>query len=267
MKKTLVLLLLLVSCIPTPTSSPLPTPTTTSPLPAPAHTVAPVLINPGFEEGWWLETTFWTLDGGPFHDQFVEITPGVGWTAWWFEGQLCTGTHDHRQRRPEVRVISKTPDPARIHSGDQALKFFTFWGCHRGGVYQQVVAKPGKHCTAQVFVQTWLSNCSTRPHDPPYDYDCKTPILWAQDWLRICIDPLGGIDPRASSVVCSPWEQRYGDYGDPLRVEHVLAISSTVTVFLESIATHPLKHCDVYWDDVSIRESNLVFLPYVVREG
>lgn len=229
---------------------------------------APMLINPGFEGGCWFETTFWTLDGGPFHDQFIEITPGEEWTAWWHEGALCTGTHDHRQRRPEVRVISKIPDPTRIHSGNQALKFFTFWGCHRGGVYQQVIVEPGKYYTIQGHVQAWFSNCDLKPHYRlPLDYDCDTedPILWAQDWLRVCIDPLGGIDPAASSVVCSTWEQRYGSYGDPLVLRHVEAISSTATVILESIATHPLKHCDVYWDDVVLSESYQVFLPEVMR--
>ena len=230
-----------------------------------ADVVAPVLTNPGFEGGWWLETTFWTLDGGPFHDQFGEITPPEDWTAWWIEGPLCSGTPGSRQRRPEVRVISRTPDPTRIHSGDQAAKFFTFWGCHRGGLYQQVIVEPGKHYTLQAFVHTWFSNCDLKSHYRlPLDYDCDTdnPILWAQDWLRVCIDPLGGIDP----TVCSTWEQRYGSYGDPLVLRHVEAIGSTATVILESIATHPLKHVDVYWDDVSLKESYQVFLPYVAKE-
>jgi len=127
---------------------------------------------------------------------------------------------------------------------------------------------PGQHYSAQVFVHTWFSNCDLKPHYRlPLDYDCKTPILWAQDWLRICIDPLGGIDPTASSVVCSPWEQRYGRYGDPLALRHVEAVSSTATVIFESIATHPLKHDDVYWDTVTFSESYQAFLPYIVRES
>lgn len=265
----LILILLLVSCIPTPTPtpSPLPTPTTTSPLPAPAYPVAPVSINGGFEGGWHSATTYWTPSGGPYHTQFIEITPPEAWTAWWHERFLCSGTPDHRQRRPEVRVISRTPDPTRVHRGDQAAMFFTFWGCHRGGLYQQVVVEPGKYYTAQAFAHAWFSNCDTKPHyrlPLPKSCDTKNPILWAQLRLRICIDPLGGTDPS----VCSSWREIYGEYGY-LEIERVQAISNTMTVILESVASHPLKHDDVYWDDVSLSETYYyrVFLPLYMKGG
>lgn len=253
MKKVIALLLiLLVSCQPY------------------AVQVAPVLINPGFEEGWHLATTYWTLDGGPYHTQFVEITPPEDWTAWWYEGPLCAGTPDHRQGRPEVRVISRIPDPTRIHSGGQAAQFFTFWACHRGGLYQQIAVEPGKHYTVQVYGHSWFSNCDRKPHYRlPLDYDCNTdnPITWAHDWLRIGVDPLGGIDPAAPSVEWSTAQENYGSYGAPLVLRHVEALSDTITVIWESDASHPLKHCDVYWDDVSISESYQVFLPIVITEG
>lgn len=228
--------------------------------------VAPVLMNSGFEEGWWLETTYWTPEGGPFHNQYQEITPPVEWTAWWYEGFRCSD-HYTLQGRPEVRVISKTPDPTRIHSGDQAVKWCTFWRCHRGGLYQQATVTSGEFYTAQAYGHSWFSDCDDKPHKPPYEKNCLTPILWAHLRLRVCVDPLGGIDLAAPSVVCSAWEEIYGKYGDPLRLEHVEAISSTMTVFTESDASHPLKHDDVYWDDVTLSESYQVFLPSVAREG
>lgn len=231
--------------------------------------VAPVLMNGGFEEGWHLATTYWTPEGGPFHDQYQEITPPEEWTAWWREGFPCAGTEEHLNRRPEVRIVSRTPDPARVHSHHQAVKFFTFWGCHRGGLYQQITVEPGKHYAVQAFGHSWFSNCSAKPHYRlPLDYDCDTddPILWAQDWLSIGLDPLGGIDPTALSVEWSVPEQIYGRYGKPLRLKHVLAVSDTMTVFLESDASHPLKHDDVYWDDVTFSESYQVFLPYAAKE-
>jgi len=241
-KLVLLLLILLVGCQPY------------------AVQVAPVAMNGGFEEGWHLATTYWTLDGGPYHWQYQEITPPEEWTAWWVEGPLCSGTPDHRQGRPEVRVISG-PDPYRIHSGDQATMFFTFWRCHRGGLYQQVNVEPGKFYAAKAFGHAWFSECDLRPHSAPYEKDCATLLNWAQLQLRICLDPLGGIDPS----VCSAPQEIYGEYGPALRLEHVQAISNTMTIFLESVASHPLKHVDVYWDDVSISESYQVFLPAVRR--
>lgn len=227
------------------------------------------LMNPDFEEGWHLETTYWTPEGGPYFNQFIEITPPEGWTAWWYEGFPCS-VHPSLQGRPVVRVISTTPDLIRIHSGDQALKFFTFWRCHRGGVYQQITVEPGKCYTARAYGHCWFSNCSTRPHyHLPLDYDCDTenPILWAHDWLRIGIDPLGGIDPTAPSVKWGAAQEVYGTYSDqPLTIDHVAAISNTLTIFLQSDASHPLKHCDVYWDNVSLLDTTYrLFLPIVRR--
>lgn len=250
MRKILVLLLLLlVSCQPH------------------VAVIAPVSTNSGFEDGWHLATTYWTPEGGPYYNQYQEINPPEAWTSWWHEGFLCSGTSDWNQGRPEVRVISTTPDPTRVHSGDQAVQFFTFWRCHRGGLYQQIAVEPGQHYTAQAFGHAWYSRCSTKPHSAPYDSDCVTPINWAQLRLRVCIDPLGGIDPDVPSVVCSTWKEVYGKYGDPLVLRHVEAVSSIMTVFVQSNASHPLKHNDVYWDDVTLSESYQVFLPLIVRSS
>ena len=246
-KLTLLLLLLLVSCK------------------SYAPIVAPVAMNSGFEGGWHLATTFWTPEGGPYHYIYQEVTPPEEWTAWWHEGFSCDA-HPSLQGRPEVRAISTTPDPTRVHSGDQAVQFFTFWRCHRGGLYQQVTVEPGKHYTAQAYGHAWYSECSTKPHSAPYEKDCKTPLNWAQLRLRIGLDPLGGINPIASSVEWSTAKEIYGEYGSPLRIEHVLAISNMITLFVESDASHPLKHVDVYWDDVSISESYQVFIPLVRRD-
>lgn len=231
-----------------------------------AARVAPVITNDDFEDGWHLETTYWTPEGGPFHDQYQEITPPESWTAWWYQDFPCTD-HSSLQGRPEVRVISTTPDPSRVHSGDQAVQFFTFWRCHRGGLYQQVAVELGRYYTVQAYGHSWFANCDSKPHyHLPLDYDCDTE-LGAHDWLRIGIDPFGGIDPAAPSVEWSAAQEIYGEYGDPLRLEHVEALSDTVTVFFEADASHPLKHCDVYWDDVSIWDSSYqMFLPYVVKE-
>ena len=228
--------------------------------------VSPLLVNGGFEEGWHLSTLFWTPDGGPYDWQYQEITPPEGWTAWWREGFLCSGTNDWRTGRPEVRVISG-PDAGRIHGGEQAVQLFTYWRCHDAGLLQQVTVEEGHYYTFGIYAHAWYSRCSNRPHDAPYDTDCKTRIFWAQDWLSVGIDPTGGIDPMGPNVVWGEAQEIYGVYGPSSTVAHVQAREPVVTVFVRSEASHPLKHCDSYFDDAVLLDVTYrQFLPVVRRQ-
>ena len=229
----------------------------------------PVLMNPGFEGGEHLATTYWTPQGGPYYTQYQEIAPPEYWTAWWIEGFLCSD--GWVTGRPEVRVIGDS-DPVRVRSGSQATKWFTFWRCHRGGLYQQVSVESGKYYTAQAFGHSWFANCDSKPHyELPLDYNCDedNPILWAHNLLRIGIDSTGGTDPRASTVQWGAPQENYGVYSDqPLVVDRVEAVGDTITIFLYSEASHPLKHCDVYWDDILLQDSTYrAYLPITAREG
>lgn len=229
--------------------------------------IEPLLQNGGFEGGTTRDTLYWTLNGGPYSTQFGEINGPEGWVAWWHEGPPCSGTSDHRMRRPEVKAISVIPDPERVRSGGKAVQWFTFWGCHKGGLLQQVAVKPGRYYVFSIYAHSWFSNCSHRPHDPPYDYDCKTPIDWAQDWLSVGIDSTGETDPMASTVEWGTPLQEYGRYGRRLTTERFLAEGPLVTVIVESMASHPLKHCDFYLDDALLRDvTHQAFLPIVRLE-
>lgn len=234
-----------------------------------AQPVKPLLRNGGFEGGTSRDTLYWTLTGGPYSTQFGEINGPEGWIAWWHEGPPCSGTPDYRLGRPEVKVISG-PDPERIRSGEQAVKWFTFWHCHRGGLLQRVQVEPGHCYQFSVYAHSWFSNCDLRPHyDLPLDYDCdrEDPILWAQDWLSVGIDPTGGIDPMASTVEWGTPLQEYGRYGRRLTTERILAEGYWITVIIESEASHPLKHDDFYIDDAVLRDvTHRVFLPVVRLE-
>lgn len=223
-----------------------------------------LLVNGGMEGGWHRATAYWTPGGGPFHNQYQEITPPEGWTAYWREGFPCSGTSDWVTGRPEVRIITAVPDPERIYSGTQAAQFFTFWRCHDGGLLQQVAVEQGHYYTLSAFAHAWYSHCSLKPHNPPLEADCVTPIDWAHDWLSVGIDPTGGIDPTASTVVWGQTEEIYGIYADPLTVESVQVQGPIATVFLRSEATIPLKHNDVHWDEVTLRDVTYrVFLPII----
>ena len=236
-----------------------------------APTAGPLLANGGMEGGTTQDTLYWTLDGGPYSTQFNEINGPDHWVAWWVEGPPCTGTGDWRMGRPEVKVISTIPDPGRVHSGEQAAQWFTFWHCHDGGLLQQVIVKEGHYYTLSIYAHSWFANCDLKPHyHLPLDYDCDTenPILWAQDYLSVGIDPTGGVDPIAPTVVWGERQEIYGVYGEPLAVGRVQSLSETVTVFVRSEASHPLKHDDLYLDDATLRDVTYqVFLPMVAKEA
>jgi len=234
---------------PTPTPTPTPTP---SPTPESPPVQDNLLENPGFEGGTTRETTYWTADGGPYHTEFGEITTPSGWVTWWREGFPCSGTADYNAGRPEVKVIDASffGDPERWRSGQKATLLFTFWRCHEMGLYQEVPVEVGRQYALQAYGHAWYSQCSDAPHSPPLEADCETPLTWAHDTLRVGVDPDGGVD--YDEVVWSGPVEIYGRYGDPVRLEGVTARGPTVTVWLYARATHPLKHNDVYWDDVTL---------------
>lgn len=235
---------------PTPTSSPTPTPT---PSPTPDASPAPVdLENGGFEGGATRETTYWTPEGGPYHGEFGEISTPSGWVTWWREGFSCSGTGEHESGRPEVKVIDPSffPDPERWRSGQRATLLFTYWRCHEMGLYQEIPVEEGRVYAAEAYGHAWYSRCSNEPHGPPLEDDCETPIAWAHDLLRVGIDPDGGVD--FDDVIWSAPVEVYGRYGDPIRLERVTAEGPMLTLWLYAEATHPLKHNDVYWDDVTL---------------
>lgn len=230
------------------------------------RSMAPLLTNGDFEGSTSCDTIYWTLTGGPFYTHFSEIKGPEGWTAWWREGFLCSGTDDWRTGRPEVKVISVIPDPERVHSGGRAVQWFTFWRCSEGGLLQQVAVEEGRYYQFSIYAHSWYSRCSLRPHDPPYDTGCRTRIYWAQDWLSVGIDPTGGLDPMASTVEWGARKQIYGRYGRPLETRRIQAQGGTLTVFVRREASHPLKHVDSYFDDAVLRDVTYqVFLPVVGR--
>ena len=224
------------------------------------------VVNGGFEGGWGRETAYWTVEGGPYDTEFGEVFTPEGWVTWWREGFECAGTADWVTGRPEVKVITRVPDGARVRSGERAVQWFTFWRCHEGGLYQRVPAVPGKVYSARAFGHSWYSRCSSRPHGPPLDTDCETEIGWAHDWLSVGIDPMGGVDPLAASVVWGEEREVYGEYDDVGLQVDVVAEGEWVTVFLRAEASHPLKHNDVYWDDVAVWEEYVVYLPVVGKK-
>lgn len=225
-----------------------------------------ILQNPDFEDGWTRETLYWTLQGGPFTTEFSEVFSPVGWTTWWFQDTPCAGNPDYNNGRPEAKIIGKSPDRLRVLSGQKAVQQFTFWRCHKMGLLQQVPAILKARYDLSAFVHSWYSQCSIRPHDPPFEEDCLTLLMWAHDWLSIGIDPYGGLDPESEDVIWSQPAEVYGAYGAAIKLQNIEAQAPLVTIWLKAESTQPLKHENVYWDSIVLRRAERVYLPIILYE-
>ncbi len=218
-----------------------------------------LLQNPGFEGDWWRKT----FTGQEYGEIFVPRQ----WVAYWKEGGPVP--HDPANQdgygRPEMHVINREPpflDPPRIHSGQRALKYFTFWRIHDAGVYQQVGnVTPGTALRGTGWGHAWSSqgddpDVSEGVGDGPFfvlarNVGANVPDAVRNVSFRVGIDPRGGTDPWSTTVVWGEAAHIYNDYAQIPPVEAV-AQSDTVTFFVRTSVLWPFKHNDVYLDDMAL---------------
>lgn len=219
--------------------------------------MANLLKNPGFEGDWWRKTHT--------GQEFGEIFVPVDWVAFWKEGG--TVPHDPANHdgygRPEMQVINREPpflDPLRVHSGNRALKFFTFFRIHDAGVYQRVTGiVPGTRLRATGWAHAWSSG-QDDPHASDgvgkgaffiraIDYDRDDGVR--NFTFAVGIDPTGGTDPWGDNVVWGEGAHIYNAFAQIPAVE-VVAQASAVTVFVRSTVLWRFKHCDAYIDDMAL---------------
>lgn len=202
-------------------------------------TVAPEgnwLVNPGFEG----EFTF-------RHDPYTGLWAGElgvaeGWELWYDNNQECPpydpGCNPlSYNRRPEYKGEVDTP---RVRSGRKAQKFFTSWGTHTAGFFQQVEVPPESWVRFSIWVWVWSSQLD----NPKYSF------LPGQYGVSVGIDPTGGQDWRANTI---QWSRpiTVADRWVPLQVEAYTA-SGRVSVWTRGAPYWPVKHNDSYWDDAAL---------------
>jgi hypothetical protein len=219
-----------------------------------------------------------SFEGDTHHQTFAEINVPDGWAAFWYEGPA---THDRANKmgycRPEMRVISDEPpfkEPNRVHSGSErpspkkALMYFAFGKIMDAGVYQSVGVQPGTRLRATAWAHGWSNdgfNASNPHRDDPgwsegqgvgqnaFYAEAGTVSDDAGRNMRfwIGIDPTGGADARASTVVWGKAVHIYNAHAQLPAVE-VVAQAPQVTLFLRCDALWPYKHNDAYWDDAEL---------------
>jgi hypothetical protein len=224
-------------------------------------------MSEGFEtDEWSHDVRVFPLDDEPFDTQIGNIfVPAPGWRFWF--------RHDpDNLDQPEGKNVWATGDPVRIHSGNGAYLYFTFFRKHDAGLMRKVAVAPGTRVKLTAYAHAW-SNSKDGPHgdDPRWSegpgYDAGFLLTNQQppesspgtedDWRNFTfwlgVDPTGSEDPTAPSVLWGMGAHIYNEHAQVPSVEAV-ADGGAVTVFLRSRTLWPFKHNDAYWDDVMLEE-------------
>jgi hypothetical protein len=179
-------------------------------LASPATAQENLLTNAGFESG--------SLDGW---QTWAITTPGTS-------AEVCN----------DLSTPSFLASSDAAHSGSYAARLFNQWTTHNAGLYQ-VVANVTPGATYRFTI--WGRASSLNEGETTSNSVIR---------LRVGIDPNGGGDPTAASVVWS------GD-ATPMDAYAQLSIQATaagnqITVFTRSRPDWCLFRNDVYWDDASL---------------
>ncbi len=195
---------------------------------APAAAQSNLLTNSGFEDGFHVQ-------GGA-----QEVSVANGWTAWWVQGGQGL-TNQGYLVRPEYKgEDGQVYGYGRVHGGRYAQKFFNSFSTHDAGLFQTASVPAGSTLQFRAWVQTWSSSSD----------DTNQIVGSGNYWVSIGIDPAGGINPTAASVV---WSQVTFANNRWVQLSVTAqAQGGQVTVFTRGAPQFRVKHNDSYWDDLSL---------------
>jgi hypothetical protein len=196
-----------------------------------------LLNNAGFE------SSQWTQDTG--------VNVPDAWVAFWADNPDVDWDPENNDgfKRPDMQVIERAPqyeNPPRIYQGSRAFYIASGNRVFDGGIYQQVpVGQVGSLCLTG-YAHAWSSQ-----EDDPTQSTLNTENDRLNVTLQLGIDPIGGTDPWADSVVWGPPAHIYDAYQQLPGVE-VYANGLTVTVFVRGSTLWRFNHNDLFFDDLSL---------------
>jgi hypothetical protein len=160
-----------------------------------------------------------------------------GWGTW-----SAPGSHlpEYKQANPDAGGVR--PYPYRVHGGDNAQQYFTVYRVHDAGLVRQISAPPFATVEVSAWAETW-----TGDHDDPYHSDAAQNAR-----VRVGVDPAGGVNPGAPTVVWGAEINPLSAWQPLPPVQGQVGESGLLTIFLRSSPVYALKHNDVYWDDVQV---------------
>ena len=217
-----------------------------------------MLKNGGFEANWGTEESHDVLVCRLGQEPAMETRDNIftppGWITWFY--------HDpDKWDQPEVRDAWKSGDPRRVHSGEKGMLLFTFYRKHNAGFLQQVEVEQGDILRLTAWAHAWSNwHDGRHPDDPRWSdgpgYDAGFALAgtvsddnWRNFTFCVGIDPTGGTDPLAETVVWGPGAHIYNEYAQVPPVTTIAQVD-VITVFLRSKTLWPFKHNDAYWDDI-----------------
>jgi len=178
-----------------------------------------VLENGSFDGGWVEQ------------DGISQLKVFVPWRVWWKE--RLPADPESENFRPEAAPIDAE---GRYRTPPTAQKIWTQFATHTAGLLQGPIIVPaGKQVTFQAYVRQYSEN--------PDGND-------GEGMAKIGIDPTGGTDPYAESVV---WSE---DLWKPYEGFTLMQVEATsfgaVTVFTYAAWKWPAGTNDTYWDDAKL---------------
>jgi hypothetical protein len=228
-----------------------------------------LLRNGGFEADWSEERSHQSLrivEGSqPEEIEVGNIFTPPEWLVWFRheEGQWA---------QPEVRD-ARNKEPDRMRTGEKGLVIFTFFRRQDAGLIQQVKVSPGSKLRFTIWAHAWSNH---KDPDQPDDFPNPDDSRWSEGagfdpffglegslsggsdnaglgnftfWVGI--DPTGGLDPFANTVVWGSGAHIYNSYSQVPAVK-ATAVSETITLFTRARTEYPFKHNDAYWDDARL---------------
>jgi hypothetical protein len=168
-------------------------------------------------------------------------------------------------------------DPYRVVSPRKAVKMFKTDAPWQAGLMQQVSATPGWRYRFTIMAHAWSNHneaASIPGHeqcvgDPRCSWGVGTggyfalegeaPPLSGDPWndaaqnfrFWVGIDPTGGTNPRAGTVIWGRGAHIYNEHhGVP--VVETTAVSDTITVFAKADARWGFRNNDAYWDNAEL---------------
>lgn len=194
-----------------------------------------------------MQTVFRTSFEEGYYDYqgVLQLTCPTGWTPRWIDGAASAVLH-----RPEYDVKDRERGHRETRTGRFSASFYTVFATHDACLYRKFRVAPDKLVRATV----WGMNVSNSRGGRDGGHG-----------MRIGIDPSGGEDHTASSVVYGGWWSSYmPDWEERQWRELAVETSSeaeVVTVFLHAKCDYAADINASYWDDFQLQVGEAAPVP------